>query len=130
MDKIFNSPKTNVYGGVSMLDKYIYMKREDFKKIIKLRSCWKIDKRKGNYKLPNGNNLSVYVTDLVESQMKLDNLGIRSNGDLCFMSGGEWNTEIKEFDDYTLMPAFQDNEVCSYDDMEKRINCLVHELLY
>ena len=106
------------------------MKREDFKKIIKLRSCWKIDKRKGNYKLPNGNNLSVYITDLVESQMKLDNLGIRSNGDLCFMSGGEWNTETKEFDDYTLMPAFKDNEVCSYDDMEKRINRLVHELLY
>ena len=106
------------------------MKREDFKKIIKLRSCWKIDKRKGNYKLPNGNNLSVYVTDLVESQMKLDNLGIRSNGDLCFASGGEWNTETKEFDDYTLMPPFQDNEICSYDEMEKRINRLVHELLY
>ena len=106
------------------------MKREDFKKIIKLRSCWKIDKRKGNYKLPNGNNLSVYITDLVESQMKLDNLGIRSNGDLCLMSGGEWNTGTKEFDDYTLMPAFKNNEVCSYDNMEKRINCLVHELLY
>ena len=30
------------------------MKREDFKKIIKLRSFWKIDRRKGNYKLPNG----------------------------------------------------------------------------
>ena len=29
MDKIFNSLKANVYGGVSMLDKYIYMKRED-----------------------------------------------------------------------------------------------------
>ena len=42
------------------------MKREDFKKIIKLRSFWKIDKRKGNYKLPGGDNLSVYVTDLVE----------------------------------------------------------------
>ena len=106
------------------------MKREDFKKIIKLRSCWKIDKRKGNYKLPNGNNLSAYVTDLVESQMKLDNLGIRSNGDLCLMSGGEWNTGTKEFDDYTLMPAFENNEVCSYDEMEKRINRLVHELLY
>ena len=108
----------------------IYMKREDFKKIIKLRSFWKIDKRKGNYKLPNGNNLSAYVTDLVESQMKLDNLGIRSNGDLCLMSGGEWNTGTKEFDDYTLMPAFENNEVCSYDEMEKRINRLVHELLY
>ena len=46
------------------------------------------------------------------------------------MSGGEWNTETKEFDDYILMPSFQDNEVCSYDDMEKRINRLVHELLY
>ena len=29
MDKIFNNPKINVYGGVSMLNKYIYMKRED-----------------------------------------------------------------------------------------------------
>lgn len=29
MDKIFNSPKANVYGGASMLNKYIYMKRED-----------------------------------------------------------------------------------------------------
>lgn len=106
------------------------MKREDFKKIIKLRSCWKIDKRKGNYKLPDGNNLSVYVTDLVESQMKLDNLGIRSNGDLCLMSGGEWNGETKEFDDYILMPAFQDNEICSYDEMEKRIHCFVQELFY
>lgn len=106
------------------------MKREDFKKIIRLRSYWKIDKRKGNYKLPNGNNLLTYVTDLVESQMKLDNLRIMSNGDLCLISGGEWNTETKEFDDYTLMPQFQDNEVCSYDEMEKRINCLAHELLY
>jgi len=29
MNKIFNSAKTNVYGGVGMLNKYIYMKRED-----------------------------------------------------------------------------------------------------
>ena len=105
------------------------MKREDFKKIIKLRSCWKIDKRKGNYKLPNGNNLSVYVTDLVESQMKLDNLGIRANGDLCMVSGGGWNVDTKEFDDYTLMPEFQNNEVCSFDDMEKRIKSIVREIV-
>ena len=30
------------------------MKRTDFMKIIKLRSVWKVDRRKGNYKLPNG----------------------------------------------------------------------------
>ena len=106
------------------------MKRTDFMKIIKLRSVWKVDRRKGNYKLPNGSSLSVYIKDLVETQMKLDELGIMSNGDLCFISGGKWNTETKEFDDYTLMPAFQDNEICSYDEMDKRINNLVNELFY
>lgn len=55
------------------------MKRENFKKIIKLRSCWKIDKRKGNYELPSGKHLLDYILDLVESQMKLDGLGIRAN---------------------------------------------------
>ena len=105
------------------------MKREDFKKIIKLRSFWKIDRRKGNYKLPNGKMLSDYVTGLVESQMQLDSLGIRANGDLCTVSGGGWNTETKEFDDYTLMPAFRGNEVCSFDDMEKRIKFIVHEII-
>ena len=106
------------------------MRREDLKKIIKLRSCWKIDKRKGNYELPSGNKLSSYVRELVESQMKLDNLLIRSNEDLCFGSGGEWNTETNEFDDYTLMPPFKDNETCTYDKMENRITALVNELLY
>ena len=105
------------------------MKREDFKKIIKLRSFWKIDKRKGNYKLPNGKRLSDYITSLVESQMKLDNLGIRANGDLCVVSGGVWNTETKDFDDYTLMPEFKDNEVCSYDEMENRIKSIVYEIV-
>ena len=98
------------------------MKREDFKKIIKLRSIWKIDKRKGNYKLPNGEYLATYIKNLVESQMKLDKLGV--------MACGDWNTQTKEFNNYTLMPAFEDNESCSYDEMEKRINRLAHELLY
>ena len=56
------------------------MKRDDFKKIIKLRSIWKIDRRKGNYTLPNGEKLTIYVKKLVESQMKIDNLLIASNG--------------------------------------------------
>ena len=105
------------------------MKREDFKKIIKLRSFWKIDRRKGNYKLPNGEKLSDYITGLVESQMQLDNLGIRANGDLCMVSGGVWNTELKDFDDYTLMPEFQNNEICTFDDMEKRIRVIVSEII-
>lgn len=105
------------------------MKRTDFIQIIRLRSCWKIDKRKGNYELPNGERLSRYVTELVESQMKLDNLLIRDNGDLCFGYGGNWNTDIKDFDDYTLMPAFESNETCTYDGMERRIKRLVSEII-
>ena len=105
------------------------MKREDFKKIIKLRSFWKIDRRKGNYKLPNGKRLSDYVAGLVESQMQLDNLGIRANGGLCVVSGGGWNDETKEFDDYSLMPAFQSNENCSYDEMDRRIKSIVYEIV-
>lgn len=105
------------------------MKRTDFMQIIKLRSCWRIDKRKGNYELPNGERLSSYITNLVESQMQLDSLGIRENGDLCFCQGGNWNNDTKDFDDYTLMPAFENNETCTYDDMEKRIKRLVSEIV-
>lgn len=105
------------------------MKRIDFIKIIKLRSVWKIDKRRGNHTLPNGTKLSEYVTRLVQSQMDIDNLLIRENGDLCFGNGGGWNTELKEFNDYNLYPAFNDNEVCSYEDMERRIRTLVCEII-
>lgn len=105
------------------------MKREDFIKIIRLRSIWKIDKRKGDYKLPNGEKLSRYISKLVETQMKIDNLGIMKNGNLCFCQGGNWNVDKKEFDNFTLMPAFKDNEICSYDDMDRRISKLICEIV-
>lgn len=98
------------------------MKREDFIKIIKLRSIWKIDKRIGNYELPNKKRLSTYVEELVLSQMKIDSLGIRNNGDLCFCCNDDT-------DNYILMPDFQQNENCSCEDMEKRINELVYEII-
>lgn len=105
------------------------MKREDFIKIIKLRSVWKVDKRKGNYKLPGGKNLSAYISKLVETQMEIDNLGIRKNGDLCFCCGGDWDKETKEFNNYVLMPDFEKNEICTFNEMEKRINNLIREIV-
>lgn len=36
------------------------MLRKDFIKIIRLRSFWKVDKRKGDYRLPSGDRLSSY----------------------------------------------------------------------
>lgn len=105
------------------------MNRENFIKIIKLRSFWKIDRRKGDYQLPNGEKLHKYVTRLVESQMKIDNLGIRENGNLCQCTGGAWNTEKKAFDDYTLMPIAAECETCTYDEMEHRIHQLIAEII-
>lgn len=69
------------------------MKRENFIKIIRLRSIWKINKRKGDYVLPSGVELSEYLYNLVESQLDLDGLGINENGDIVhfFM--------YKDFDD-------------------------------
>ena len=106
------------------------MKRDDFKKIIKLRSIWKIDRRKGNYTLPNDEKLTVYVKKLVESQMKIDNLLIASDGDLYFGTGGEWDTGRKEFNDFTVCPPFSENEICAFDEMEKRIKSLINEIVY
>ena len=107
----------------------IMMKREDFIKIIRLRSVWKVDKRIGNYKLLNGRRLSDYISKLVETQMEIDNLGIRKNGDLCFCQGGGWNFDDRKFNDYVLHPAFEKNEICTYVEMERRINNLIREIV-
>nr|DAJ18909.1 MAG TPA: hypothetical protein [Siphoviridae sp. ctQHO9] len=103
------------------------MKRNDFKKIIKIRSQWQFTG--DNYKLPSGEPISVYVRKLVESQMNVDSLAILKNGDLSFATGGNWNDTTKEFEGYVLMPAFQENETCEFDKMEKRIDALVYELV-
>lgn len=104
------------------------MKRSDFIKIIKLRSCWKIDRRKGNYTLPTGERLSSYIDDLVRGQMELDRItGITSNGELaaCAVSGlDEAGLPI-----YTIMPAFQENEIVSFDEMERRIKKIINEII-
>lgn len=54
------------------------MKRNDFKKIIKLRSRWKLTG--DNYKLPSGDSISVYIQKLVESQLEIDQLAVLKNG--------------------------------------------------
>lgn len=79
--------------------------------------------------MPSGERLGDYIARLVESQMQLDNLGIRDNGDLCFCQGGHWNADIRKFNDYTLLPDFANNETCTYDGMEKRIKCLISEIV-
>lgn len=104
------------------------IKREDFIKIIKLRSYYKIDKRKGNYKLLNG-YLSDYIEKLVLSQMNIDNLAIAENGNLCPFSGGVWNENKKWFEDYRFVSDDKEDEFCPFSDMEIRINKLVNDII-
>ena len=103
------------------------MKRNDFKKIIKLRSQWEFTG--DNYTLPSGEPISAYVQKLVESQLEIDHLAVLKNGDLAFSAGGEWNDQAKEFEDYKLMPDYKENEACDFYEMEKRINTLVYEIV-
>lgn len=103
------------------------MKRSDFKKIIKIRSQWKITGI--NYTLPSNDRLSEHIRGLVETQLKIDNLAILENGDLCFATGGEWNDTAKQFEDYKLMPDFKENETCDFYKMEKRIDALIYEIV-
>lgn len=99
------------------------MKRNDFKKIIKLRSRWKLTG--DNYKLPSGDSISVYIQKLVESQLEIDQLAVLKNGDLAFSTGGEWNDQAKEL----LMPDYKENETCDFYEMEKRIKVLACEIV-
>lgn len=93
------------------------MTRKELATIIKARSIWKIDRRRGDYRLPSGNRLSEYVYDLVESQLALDNLGILANGNMAFL-----NNKI-------LMPAFKPTEETTQDEQVKRIEQFVNELI-
>lgn len=100
------------------------MDREKFKKIIKFRSYWKIDRRKGNYKLPNNEYLYKYVEELVKGQLELDRLAISSDGKLIMAA---WNDKTKN---YELYVPFGENETCSYYEQEIRIEKLVKEIIY
>ena len=61
--------------------------------------------------------------------MELDSLGILSDGNLCVMYGGKWDEGLEYFSNYILYPPFKDNEVCTYDEMDKRVNRLVSEIV-
>ena len=101
------------------------MDRINFIQIIKLRSFWPIDKRKGNYYLPSGERLSAYVRTLIDSQMQLDSLAIASDGNFYSSVFYQGNGNAG----YTIMVPFMGNESCSWVEQEKRIEYLMGEIM-
>lgn len=95
------------------------MERKNFKNIIKNRSFWTIDRRKGNYKLPSGCRLSDYVLNLIETQLELDNLGISKNGNCYYYD---------KTNNFLIVP-FGENEPTTEEQQVRRINNLCYEII-
>lgn len=95
------------------------MKRDDFIRIIKIRSAWKIDRRRGNYKLPSGASLRSYIYDLALQQLNLDHLGIASDGNLY---------SIDPDQNYLMIP-FSDNEPTTPEEQDARFTRLVRDII-
>ena len=110
------------------------MNRSDFIKVIKLRSFWKIDKRRGNYTLPNGEKLSHYIDDLVRGQLMLDLVAPSSSGELAMCSdidpANATELDAAKLPIYHLSIPFGENETCDFDTMEIRIKSLVNAVIY
>ncbi len=95
------------------------MKRKELKQVFKAISDWKIDKRKGNYRLPSGRLLSDYLEEIGEDFLKAFNKAISIDGDIY---------------DYipqtaTIFRPFLDNErTCEYE-QRKRLQAVIFEML-
>lgn len=94
------------------------MKREDFKKIIKIMSDWRINKRKGNYLLPSGKKLSDYVYTITEKFLHNNGMAIAGNGNIYPLIG-----------DMIFIP-FSSDETYDYLTQNERIEKLVKEMIY
>lgn len=56
------------------------MSKKNFISIVKNASCWKIDKKRGDYIIPNGLMLTDYLCFLIQEILEKYNLIIRESG--------------------------------------------------
>lgn len=98
------------------------MTRAEFKQVIKAFSLWRVDKRKGNYKLPNGERLSDYLIRLAMAELENHNLGIASNGEIVDVLLRDGNLR--------LMKPFTDiDEESNASVQTERVITLINEML-
>lgn len=93
------------------------MSRKNFIKVVKCFSFWKIDKRRGNYSLPSGNKLDIYLTNLVCNLLRDNKLTISSNGDIFYSENQK------------IMIPFGKCEELDNTDQFNRIRILVNEII-
>lgn len=98
----------------------LYIKRENFKKIIKMMSDWEIDRRRGNYRFPNGGYLFQYLENFITDFLKNNSLALDKSGDVrCTMElGGK----------LMIFRAFGEDE--KIESQDERIKILIREMIY
>lgn len=94
------------------------MTRENFKNVVKAFSFWKINKRKGDYKLPNGEFLSSYLQELVANLLSRNDIAFLKNGNLGDVLNG------------SIFVPFGIDEEIVLEEQERRIRCFVREMIF
>ena len=107
------------------------MTKEDFKKVIKIMSHWRIDKRRGNYKLPSKERLSVYLESLINKFLVNNGLALDKNLNArdVFQSDEERYLEFYQKKEIKIFIPFGEDEISNYMEQDKRINMLIRELI-
>ena len=95
------------------------MNKKELKTVIKAISDWKVDKRKGNYRLPNGRFLSDYLEEIGEDFLKAFSKAISINGDIY-----DYNPQTA-----TILRPFLDNEQTCQAEQRKRLKAIIFEML-
>lgn len=95
------------------------MKRKELKTVIKAISDWKIDKRKGDYRLPSGRLLSDYLEEVGEDFLKAFRKAISIDGDIY-----DFIPETS-----TIFRPFLENERTCQDEQRKRLQAIIFEML-
>lgn len=105
------------------------MKRTDFANIVEIMSVWKIDARKGDYRLPNGELLSSYIYVLIDEALTRYNAMITASGNihkgvLFDKSIGAYRIEY-----YSFTQSRNISEIISLCDAVDRVEKLAKEIV-
>ena len=105
-----------------------FIKREDFKKLIKTISACPVDKRKGDYKINYwGYKISIYLFDIIWDFLSNYKMVIAVDGHIRHISYvdaiGHYHVIIMAFDENPIHDSFTKM------DLERRIDVLVNEML-
>ena len=104
-----------------------FIKREDFKKLIKTLSMFPVDKRRGDYKTSLGYKISIYLFDIIQDFLSNYKMVIAVDGHIRHISYmdalGHYHVIIdKPFED-SIHDCFKTET------LERRIDLLVNEML-